>query len=138
MLSNPALIKAVIQSNPMLNQMAQQSPGIEAMFSNPEMMRSLLTPANLQTAQGFMQTMPPASLQVDPLINHAPGSVGQIITDMAPKFPDPTEDYKKNYATQLKSMKEMGFLNEEVNLEMLINTQGNVEAAIERLLSMLK
>lgn len=50
----------------------------------------------------------------------------------------PPMDPKVQYAVQLDKMKEMGFVNEEVNLEALKATNGNVEAAIERILSMLK
>jgi len=52
--------------------------------------------------------------------------------------PAPAVDPKVKYASQLEKMKEMGFTNEAVNLEALIATGGNVEAAVERLLTMLK
>ena len=47
-------------------------------------------------------------------------------------------DPKVKYATQLEKMKEMGFTNEDVNLDALKITNGNIEAAIERILTMLK
>ncbi len=46
-------------------------------------------------------------------------------------------DPKTKYATQLEQMKAMGFVNDEANLQALVATNGNVEAAVERLLSML-
>ena len=46
-------------------------------------------------------------------------------------------DYKALYGTQLSQMKEMGFVNEEVNLEALKVTNGNVNAAVERILNMI-
>ena len=42
-----------------------------------------------------------------------------------------------NYGTQLTQMKEMGFVNEEVNLDALKVTNGNVNAAVERILNMI-
>lgn len=50
----------------------------------------------------------------------------------------PTMDPKVLYATQLDKMKEMGFFNEEVNLDALKATNGNIDSAIERILNMLK
>jgi ubiquilin len=46
-------------------------------------------------------------------------------------------DPKVKYANELESMKEMGFVNEETNIEALKSANGNVQAAIERLLNML-
>lgn len=58
-----------------------------------------------------------------------------------PAVPSPAaqpEDFKAKYAVQLGKMKEMGFINEEVNLEALKATHGIIDAAIERILTMLK
>ena len=47
-------------------------------------------------------------------------------------------DPKVKYAVQLAKMKEMGFINEEVNLDALKATNGIIDAAIERIINMLK
>jgi ubiquilin len=49
----------------------------------------------------------------------------------------PAGDPKVLYAPQLAELKSMGFLNEEFNLEALQATHGNVDAAIERIITML-
>ena len=46
---------------------------------------------------------------------------------------NPREAYKE----QNEKLKEMGFINEEANFNALGKTQGNVDAAVERLLNML-
>ena len=46
---------------------------------------------------------------------------------------DPKEAYKE----QNKTLKDMGFVNDELNFEVLKQTGGNVDAAVERLLNML-
>ncbi len=46
-------------------------------------------------------------------------------------------DYKELYKNQLQSLKDMGFINEELNLQTLKSTQGNVDVAVEKLLNML-
>ena len=50
---------------------------------------------------------------------------------------DPNVDYKEKYKDQLAQMKEMGFVNEETNIQMLKQCNGNVQFAIERMLNML-
>ena len=50
---------------------------------------------------------------------------------------DPNVDYKEKYKDQLAQMKEMGFVNEETNIQVLKQCSGNVQFAIERLLNML-
>jgi ubiquilin len=47
------------------------------------------------------------------------------------------EELKVKYTEQLGQMKEMGFIDDGTNLDMLKQTNGNVQVAIERLLGML-
>jgi hypothetical protein len=56
----------------------------------------------------------------------------------APQTTAPPVDPKVLYAVQLVKLKEMGFTNEEVNLDALKATHGIIDAAIERILTMLK
>ena len=63
------------------------------------------------------------------------------MTPAAPAAPAPAAapiDPKVKYAVQLAKMKEMGFINEEVNLDALKATNGIIDAAIERIINMLK
>ena len=55
----------------------------------------------------------------------------------APTVPTVPTDPKVIYAAQLARMKEMGFLNEEVNLEALKQTNGDVFEAVDKIISML-
>jgi ubiquilin len=45
-------------------------------------------------------------------------------------------DPKLKYKEQNEKLKDMGFINDELNLEVLAKTNGNVDAAVERLLNM--
>lgn len=49
----------------------------------------------------------------------------------------PAQNPRELYASQLQSMKEMGFINEEANIKALQATRGDVQAAIERIINML-
>jgi ubiquilin len=55
----------------------------------------------------------------------------------AGNLPPQSGNLREVYASQLQSMKEMGFINEETNLRALQATGGNVQAAIDRILGML-
>ena len=50
---------------------------------------------------------------------------------------DPNLPPRERYASQLTQMRDMGFTNEELNLQVLQQANGNVELAIERMLGML-
>jgi hypothetical protein len=43
-------------------------------------------------------------------------------------------DYQKEYKDQLSLLKGMGFINEERNIQILIQVNGNIKIAIEELL----
>lgn len=45
-------------------------------------------------------------------------------------------DPKEKYKEQNQKLKDMGFINDELNIQVLIKTGGNVDAAVERLLNM--
>ena len=47
-------------------------------------------------------------------------------------------NYKELYKNQLVQLKDMGFINEEANIDALKKCDGNVQFAIERLISLLQ
>ena len=49
---------------------------------------------------------------------------------------DDNVDYKEKYKDQLAQLKEMGFINEETNIQVLKRCSGNVQFAVERLINM--
>jgi len=49
----------------------------------------------------------------------------------------PAGDPKELYKDQNQQLKDMGFINEELNYQVLQKTFGNVDAAVERLLNMM-
>ena len=63
--------------------------------------------------------------------NMAPNNTGNDANN------DANVDYKEKYKDQLAQLKDMGFINEEANIQVLKQCSGNVQFAIERLLNML-
>ena len=65
-----------------------------------------------------------------------PGNLGNL-GNMGTGENNPNVDYKEKYKEQLAKLKEMGFINEETNLQILKQCSGNVQFAVERLMNML-
>jgi ubiquilin len=54
MLSNPAVMEQIINSNPMLRQMVDANPSMRALLTNPGMIRTMMTPENINAAMNLM------------------------------------------------------------------------------------
>ncbi len=54
---------------------------------------------------------------------------------VAPVAAVPAQDPAVQYANQLQQLQDMGFSDAEANLQALIRTRGNVNNAVERLLT---
>lgn len=91
-------------------------------------------------ATGLSQAAPNPTTEAKPAANPAANPLsGNVAAQLAPLIPPaPVEDPKVKYANQLAKMKEMGFINEEVNLDALKATHGIIDAAIERIITMMK
>lgn len=50
--------------------------------------------------------------------------------------PQPNANPEDQYKDQLKKLEEMGFTNKELNIQVLSQCYGNVDAAVEKLLTM--
>ncbi len=135
-----------------------QNPQLRAVLSNPEMMRSMMTPENMQRAMGMMGGMggmggmPPGMMGGMPpgmMGGMPPGMMGGMPPGMfmppgmnAGGMPSPqvggspsvtAVDPKVKYATELAQIKEMGFSDEAKIVQVLQQTNGNVALALERL-----
>eukprot|EP00041_Stephanoeca_diplocostata_P030207 m.906977 g.906977 ORF g.906977 m.906977 type:complete len:526 (-) comp23710_c0_seq2:1840-3417(-) len=133
MMSNPQLVEQQIAQNPMLqnNPMMQNivrqtmlNPELRAQMMNPAMMRRAV---DMQRGQGPPGTAPPTGNPFASLF----GAGGGLGGGATPAAAAPTA---ATYAPQLQQMKDMGFYDEAANLQALAATQGNVSAAVERLL----
>ena len=163
MASNPEMLQTMVNSNPMLRQMMDSNPMLRDMMSNPAVMQQMMNPQSMRTMMNMQQAMggaggsggggagnpfagfptpPPApaatpetatinGLDFSSLINNMnPG--GGIPT---PQPAAPQQQPRDRFARQLTSLHDMGFTDEEANLTALQATNGNVNRAVERLLS---
>lgn len=157
MMSDPASLQQMMDSNPMMQQMRQSNPAAAAMMSNPEMMRSMMDPSNLRAmlqAQQAMQTlgnngfpmMPPfiggqapntstsnnnsnSGLDFSSLLNQFQ------TTSVSSPVPSSPVTPEQRFENQLKTLNDMGFTDREANIRALEACHGNVNRAVERLIS---
>ncbi len=76
-----------------------------------------------------------ALLSPFPAGGSAGGGGGGFGSFAAPAAPASAEPPATRYASQLRQLYDMGFSDEQANLQALIATGGNLNAAVERLLS---
>uniref|UniRef100_A0A669C0R9 Ubiquilin 4 n=2 Tax=Oreochromis TaxID=8139 RepID=A0A669C0R9_ORENI len=128
--SNPLGINPGSLGNGMFN-----SPGMQSLLQqiseNPQLMQNMLSAPYMRS---MMQ-----SLAQNPELNPAssPSSAGtntaqqQLMQQMLQMF---TQTPEVRFQSQLDQLNAMGFINREANLQALIATGGDINAAIERLL----
>lgn len=162
MMSNPATLQQMINSNPMLKSLVENNPMMQQIFNNPEALRAMMNPDMLRQAMAMMQGMggnnggnnfgfPNMDMNT---INQMAQNLGMGFGNVPLNYnagannnsnPNPNPippqnepsniDYKEKYKNELETLKNMGFDNEEKNLNALKACQGNVNFAVEKLLS---
>ena len=165
MMSNPQFVQQMMDSNPMMRQMREQNPQAAAMLSNPEAMRAMMDPTNLrammqlqqsmqqlgQSVPGFPGMPPPGGaggfsaagsgsqqggLDFSSLLGSMQGtslsSPGGTGTSMGSAQARPPEE---RFRIQLQSLRDMGFDDDAANIRALEQNHGNVNRAIDYLLT---
>jgi ubiquilin len=159
--------------NPQLNSMLQANPQLQSVLSDPETLRRMADPANLQAMMQLQQSM--QQLQRSGLAPAGGLGMPPMGTGMFPTFPAPAAaptsggsttigglDFSSllsgtgapppstasfsappsatsrspevRFESQLQQLEGMGFTDREANIRALIASNGNVNAAVERLL----
>ena len=95
---------------------------------NPEFLRALADPQTLQAMQHLQRVMG-GSAAGGGLGGSPFGGIG------APPSVTPPADPETAYAAQISQLNDMGFFDPAENVRALVATNGNVSAAIERLLN---
>ncbi|VAI10250.1 unnamed protein product [Triticum turgidum subsp. durum] len=133
--------------NPNVRNMMESNTQMREMFQNPEFLRQLTSPETLQQLASFQQaltsqlgqqaagqerTQAGTTVNLNSLMSMfsglgAGGGLGGV-----PNVP--TVPPEERYATQLAQLQEMGFFDPQENIRALLATNGNVHAAVERLL----
>ena len=158
MMQNPETLQMIMNS-PQIRQLTQNNPQMQQILNNPQLMQQLFNPQTLQMMSSLFQGMGNTNNQQNPFGGVDFSQLGQMISNLGgePGFGGMNNntgsannagnsnnnnnqqniDYKGKYKDQLAQLKDMGFINEETNIQVLKQTDGNVQFAIERLLNML-
>lgn len=139
----------------LLQQLAQSNPAVQQMLRDPAFMQQVqrqvqarMGGAAAGTVPGTAAGAPPAPYdlgammqllnQNGSLLGLGGGGVGAAAAAAAPAPAAPAAPAANPgqlYAGQLQTLTDMGFFDSDANLRALVSTGGNVQAAVERLLS---
>jgi ubiquilin len=170
MLRDPQMVQQMARMDPNLGRMLEANPQMLQMLSDPETLRRMSDPANIQAMMQMQQAMqtlqgsgmlPPGGLGGmpggaggwgaggNPFLPRQPAppasgssTIGGLdfsallggAGGMPAAPPAPTRSPEVQYEMQLQQLEGMGFTDRAANIRALIATNGNVNAAIERLL----
>jgi len=130
-------------SDPRVQKHIQKIPILNLWLQNPE---KYLTPQNFQKIQNMFEvdkknidsSKTEISVPPDPFGSLSSNQFSQIMNSSKNKeIFENNEidiDFKKEYKEQMSQLKDMGFTNEESNLQILWYFNGNIETTIEALL----
>eukprot|EP00049_Salpingoeca_infusionum_P018573 m.357835 g.357835 ORF g.357835 m.357835 type:complete len:476 (+) comp17957_c0_seq1:256-1683(+) len=126
MASNPELMRQMMAMHPGLASNPQLRDQMAPILDNPELLRTAMNP-------DFMRSM----LQMQQGgTGGAFGGAQTSQTGSTPPTPSaPSQPPAERFASQLEQLHAMGFYDDAANLRALTATQGNVQMAIDRLLS---
>ena len=131
---NPQLLQSMMDSNPMIRGNPAMREAMSSMMSNPALMQQMMDPSNLQAMLQMQTNM--QQLQSNGLMSGFNPSMMGLMGQMqglgaAPQVADP----ETTWATQIQQLQDMGFYDRASNIAALRATNGNVNLAVERLLS---
>jgi ubiquilin len=141
--------------------MVNSNPQMQQMLSNPDMLRQMMNPANMQAMMNMQQSMrqlqssgmfpsaapfagfPQARPTQQPVQTSYNGldfsnllsSAGVNSSTSAVNHAANPFDPSVRFQSQLSQLESMGFTDRDANIRALVSTNGNVNAAVERLLS---
>jgi len=146
MLDDPNIIEAMMQ-NPQMKALCDLNPAIKNIVTNKEFIKNMLKPENLEKMKNiqegnFNQPNLPQNLFNNPGNNnnfgfnlYNPMMMGQPNFFSQGNSNITKEQLKEKYKNELKTIKDMGFDNEDKIINALQKTNGNINASIERLIN---
>lgn len=140
LMQNPEVLRAMLQTHPLGRQLTQQNPQLAQMLANPEMAAQL---GNMMSMLGGLGGGAPAAGGGTPVPGGAfpPLNFSSLLGSLsqgsapAPAPTAPSASPEEQYRDQLEKLGEMGFVNKDLNIQALTQAMGNVDLAVEKLLS---
>jgi len=154
LMSNPEALQAIMQIQQGMDRLRQTAPDVFQSMGLPTLPPNLVpsvtpptAPAPAPTASGAnpaspsvpttttTTTNPTSPGQAAPAMN--PEAFSQFMTQMMGQMRagNPDQAPEERFASQLEQLASMGFVDRQANVQALIATMGDVNAAVERLLA---
>ncbi|XP_019788881.1 ubiquilin-4 isoform X3 [Lagenorhynchus albirostris] len=137
-LTNPRAMQALLQIQQGLQTLQTEAPGLVPSLGSFGMSR---TPASSTGSNAGSAPEAPTSLPAPPATSSPTGAssaqqqlMQQMIQLLAGSGNSQVQTPEVRFQQQLEQLNSMGFINREANLQALIATGGDINAAIERLL----
>ncbi|KAB0390289.1 hypothetical protein E2I00_002804, partial [Balaenoptera physalus] len=137
-LTNPRAMQALLQIQQGLQTLQTEAPGLVPSLGSFGMSR---TPASSAGSNAGSAPEAPTSLPAPPATSSPTGAssaqqqlMQQMIQLLAGSGNSQVQTPEVRFQQQLEQLNSMGFINREANLQALIATGGDINAAIERLL----
>ncbi|EFA11174.1 ubiquilin-1 [Tribolium castaneum] len=134
-MSNPQALNAIMQIHQGMETLRQTAPNLVNTFgaggTTATTTPSTTTTTTTTTTTQANTTTTQSSTNSDPFSEF----MARMVAGMASQR-DTTLPPEQRYQTQLEQLASMGFVNREANLQALIATFGDVNAAVERLLAL--
>lgn len=137
MMSNPQAMNAILQIQQGMEQLRSVAPGLVGPMG-PMGLGTTGAPAPSTTDTPTTTPAPTAPASATPAANN-PELFSQFMQRMVSAMgtnANPNAPPEQRYSAQLEQLSAMGFLNRDANLQALIATFGDINAAVERLLAL--
>ncbi|XP_031638700.1 ubiquilin-1 [Contarinia nasturtii] len=140
MLSNPSALDAIMQIQQGMEQLRTAAPGLVGNFGIPPPPTGFTTTSNTSTTNSTTNTSNTnTTSSTTPSAQANPALFSEFMSRMMNGLSTGNNQNlppEQRYSTQLETLASMGFVNREANLQALIATFGDINAAVERLLAL--
>merc|ERR1719204_582429 len=132
LMGNPEALQAIMQIQQGMERLRTAAPEVFQSLGLPSLPPNLVPPVpGVDGNSSPAQPAPaPAPAGNDQMFNQL---MGQMMGQMRAGNPD--QPPEERFASQLEQLASMGFVDRQANIQALIATMGDVNAAVERLLS---
>merc|ERR1719356_139576 len=136
LMSNPEALQAIMQIQQGMDRLRQTAPDVFQSMGLPSMPPGLVPPVASGTTTTPTPTSTTTSSDGQPAPSVNSDQFSQFMTQMMGQMRagNPEQAPEERFASQLEQLASMGFVDRQANIQALIATMGDVNAAVERLL----
>merc|ERR1719248_196878 len=140
-LAQPGVFQSIVNSNPQARAMMEANPEMARLMENPEALRQLTNPDNMRAMMQIQEGMRQLQASGMPMglgmgLGGGLGTAGLGAGGAPGAAPGaPAQASEERFGAQLNQLRDMGFFDQQENIRVLLMVGGNVNAAVEMLLS---